>query len=156
MEIKTLENLSSDSTNNRYATNSQEFAYDLDSYVKKSKLKCKSADSLIDDSLKTTCSYINFIEFKCGKIEKINIRLKAIDSLFVYMHWKNLKNLTELPKELSFLLVYKDDGSSNTKIRARNIISDLKDNLTLKTLYTSNINYCSGKELENNFDKYIK
>lgn len=44
----------------------------------------------------------------------------------------------------------------NTKIRARNIISDLKDNLTLKTLYTSNINYCSGKELENNFDKYIK
>lgn len=140
--------------------------YDLDNFAKSNASNTSSrafligdthstADALVDNSLLSSCNYLNFIEFKAGDIDFQQLRRKAIESLFTYCYWKNI-SLNSLPVDKQFLLVYNDSDSRNFKQRARNLIQRLKGNRIVHDLYGGNLFYSSCSSFESNPTSYLK
>ena len=169
MNTDTLNNLSVDHNGHlpcRWCVNSNQVAYSLDDFSQNNAKNNSglnfltgdmhsTADALIDDSIISTCKYLNFIEFKAGAIEFQNIRRKALESLLVYCYWKNLETFDDISSKRRFILVTGNSVQNNT-VRARNMINRLKQNLVINRLYDGGIEYCSGKQFDSNFNKFVK
>ncbi|HEM3577807.1 TPA: hypothetical protein U1C15_001454 [Streptococcus suis] len=180
MNTDDLHKLSFDKTNQRYVIGighiSNTLAYDLDEYAEyNAKKGCglayltgdthSTADALIDQSLIPTCNYLNFIEFKAGKMEYQKIRRKALESLWIYSYWQNLSINQVLSVQKQFILVHEVSNGNNKnntvrnrsrRISAQDIIDRLKSNPIISEYYNGELFCYSGTDFETNFTSYLK
>lgn len=188
MRTDTLNILSEDTDHlkktrtHRYLVNTTSIkGYDLDEFAKSNASNTSprtflkgdthsTADALVDNSLLSSCNYLNFIEFKAGRLDLARdfqkIRRKATESLLIYAYWKNIPYFS-IPIDIQFLLVYNDYSNGNcgrnnrqyaraNELAAQSIVQQLQANFIINDLYRGNISCCSGKAFDADPMNYIK
>lgn len=118
---KTIEDLSYDSANNNSLVISNKFLFDFDSITD----KIKTSDALFFEK-----SNIIFIEFKNGKINDIDFRLKATESVISFINLlldKNLVSTFSLPSDtFQFYIVYNINKYPTKAIAFRTLEEKIK------------------------------
>lgn len=159
---KSLKELSEDTANSEYMTESTMEAIDFDtvkeSYTRKLKLPMTNAFSV--DAILCKDNKIIFIEFKNGFMEKAtiqNVHNKVRDSLLILNAITNI-NVCTTQKEAEFILVYNERKNNSKKNITNSIMKKAKKEMILfglhrfETLYFKDVHTYTKQE----FNQYIK
>lgn len=159
---RSLRELSEDSANSEYMTESIMEAIDFDTvkenYARKLGIALNSAFSV--DAILCKNNKIIFIEFKNGMIEKAitqNIQNKIRDSLLILNAITDI-NVCTTQKEAEFILVYNERKNNSKKNITNSIMKKAKKEMILfglqrfETLYFKDVHTYTKQE----FKQYIK
>lgn len=159
---KSLKELSEDTANSEYMTESTMEAIDFDtvkeSYTRKLKLPMSNAFSV--DAILCKDNKIIFIEFKNGFMEKAtiqNVHDKVRDSLLILNAITDI-NVCTTQKEAEFILVYNERKNNSKKNITNSIMKKAKKEMILfglhrfETLYFKDVHTYTKQE----FNQYIK
>lgn len=159
---KSLKELSEDTANSEYMTESTMEAIDFDtvkeSYTRKLKLPMTNAFSV--DAILCKDNKIIFIEFKNGFMEKAtiqNVHDKVRDSLLILNAITDI-NVCTTQKEAEFILVYNERKNNSKKNITNSIMKKAKKEMILfglhrfETLYFKDVHTYTKQE----FNQYIK
>ena len=159
---KSLKELSKDTANSEYMTESSLDAIDFDtvkeSYTRKLGIALNSAFSV--DAILCKDNKIIFIEFKNGFMEKAtikNVHDKVRDSLLLFNAITNI-NIDTTQKEAKFILVYNERKNNSKKNITNSIMKKAKKEMILfglqrfETLYFKDVHTYTKQE----FKQYIK
>lgn len=153
-----LKEISSDTTNKQYMTNSTKNVIDFDEVKNKYIANCNPKGSSFLSSVDAIAEFerITFIEFKNGEIDKKtqrNICNKIRDSLLMFCDITG-KNISYTRKNIDFMLVCNGD-KNDIPIINRVIVNaeDFKFNI-FKNIYFREINICTVELFEEFLLKY--
>lgn len=159
---KSLKELSKDTANSEYMTESSLDAIDFDT-VKESythKLKLSRANAFSVDAILCKNNKIIFIEFKNGFMEKStiqNVHNKIRDSLLLCNAITDI-NVRTTQKEAEFILVYNERKNNSKKNITNSIMKKAKKEMILfglqrfETLYFKDVHTYTKQE----FKQYIQ
>lgn len=127
----TLRNLSYDSANKEYMTNSSDMAVDFDT-VKRNYCNGKGMSEEVASSVDALYQHgdeFSFVEFKNGELsgKKNEIKEKADESAMIFCDITGL-HISDTRRSLSFVLVYNEDKVSARQEKAKAMAKLSKDN----------------------------